>query len=192
MALKTTLGSKTANSFITIVEADAYLAASPYDDAAWLALSTAEKEYRLILAAKYMRNKLSWLGWEVYENQYLPFPRYTGPIAVELPDDFVPEVPADIKMAQAFIAYDMIHRGLVGITAPSLGGASEPEIKSLDLFGRLKVTTSDVAAKRTDGSAIEQQIASEHFHVNMLLEDYAVQISMTPAVPGPTKLTEVA
>ena len=52
MALTTTVGSATADSYATIAEVDAYLAArDPFSTqteyTSWVALSTAAKEYRI-------------------------------------------------------------------------------------------------------------------------------------------------
>lgn len=74
--IKTTIGSKTANSFVTVAEADTYLASSPYSLTAWAALSSDQKALRLILAAKDMTNRLNFKGWRLHRNQALAFPRW--------------------------------------------------------------------------------------------------------------------
>lgn len=184
MSLFTTLGSKSANSYITVVEADSYLASSPYNLTAWSALTVAQKEYRLILAAKLM-NTFSWAGYRVYENQALSFPLWF------LDTDTV-EIPEDIKTAQAYIAYAVIHRGLTEITNPADGRSSEPEIKRLSLFSSLVVEASENPVVKSDGSLFEALISSEHFPIYLLISDYLTQIQMSPGPLGPIKLAEVA
>ena len=74
--LTTTVGSKSANSFVTVAQADAYLASSPYTLTQWAALTTEQKNLRLILAAKDMTQRLTWKGWKLHRNQALAFPRW--------------------------------------------------------------------------------------------------------------------
>ena len=209
MALKTTTGSKTADSMITVAEADAYLAASPYSSVltAWTALSTANKEIRLKLAAKFMKNHYSWIGWPAYENQAMPFPRVkavrtedtgfrnpvwrynTGSYETQYTD---PETPDDIKRAQAYIAYGIIHRGLVDVTNPNNGPSGHLVAQSLSLFGDMSVSLGSQDPLYTDNSALEMAIRSEHFHINLLIEDWISQFNATPRAFGPTLLDEVA
>lgn len=188
-------GSRLANSLITVAEADAHIADSPYPTAAWSALTAAKKEYRLILAAKFMKSRFSWSGWEIYEDQALPFPRWfprESDSQASVPSDVEVTIPEDIKRAQAYIAFAVIHRGLLGVSDPADGKVAEPEIKSLSLFGRMRVETTDTPAARTDQSIFEGLITSEYFQIGLLLADYVTTINIIPHRTAPVKLNSVS
>lgn len=72
----TTVGGKASNSFVSVADADTYLALSPYTLTAWQALSSDQKALRLILAARDMTQRLNWKGWRLHRNQALAFPRW--------------------------------------------------------------------------------------------------------------------
>ena len=67
-------GSATADSYVTLVEADAYFTAhgSP---SAWTALTDANKESALRYAAKWIDARYRWAGQRLYSTQALSFPR---------------------------------------------------------------------------------------------------------------------
>jgi len=185
VALVTTIGSRSANSYISVGSADSILAASSlYDTAAWSALTSTAKEERLLLACLLM-NRMSWVGFQVYKNQALAFPRrWTAE------DDI--EIPLNIRQAQAFIAYDVIHRGLVSVSNPSKG-ISRAAIKSLSLFQQsLTVTRADGPMTPADTSGFEQIIRTSHFPIYLLIDPYLTQVSVLPAPEGPELLDEVA
>lgn len=142
MALVTTAGSSSANSFITVAQADTYLAASPYDTTAWDALSDSEKENLLILAGIEMNN-LAWRWWPIYTNQAMCWPRWET-------DEDDTDIPDNIKKAQAYIAYDVIWRGLQGGLTPSEGAGTDA-ITRLALFGELTVSFGDSASSLAQG-----------------------------------------
>lgn len=160
--LITTLGGSASNSLCTLAEADTYLTASFYggtygvipDD--WDEMSDEEKESLLILAGLIM-NGMSWIGWPVYEDQAMCWPRWLtyktqsdnrltmtswGLFPVDDSDLFTAEtakMPTSIKKAQAYIAYDVMWRGLQNRTSPSAGPASDA-IKSISLFGDVSLS----------------------------------------------------
>lgn len=185
MALVTTIGSKSANSYISVESADSILTASSiYDTAAWTSLASSAKEERLILACLVM-NRMSWAGYQVYENQALAFPRrWTADEAIE--------IPLNIQKTQAFIALDVIHRGLVSLSNPS-SGVSKAAIKSLSLFQQsLTVTRADGPVTPADTSGLEQIIRTSHFPIYLLIDPYLTQVDVLPALEGPEMLAEVA
>lgn len=185
MALVTTIGSRSANSYISVASADSILnASSLYNVTAWTALTTAGKEERLVLACLLM-NRISWAGFPVYEKQALAFPRrWTVEDAIE--------IPLNIQQAQAFIAYDVIHRGLVSASNPSTG-ISKAAIKSLSLFQQsLSVTRADGPVIPADTSGFEQVIRTSHFPIYLLIDPYLTQVSVMPELDGPELLDEVA
>ena len=75
MSLRTTIGGRNSNSFITVAVADNFIKNNlPDDSTEWVALSTYEKEFRLELAAMLM-SYLPWAGVTTFCGQALCFPR---------------------------------------------------------------------------------------------------------------------
>lgn len=160
--LITTLGGSTSNSLCTLAEADTYLADSFYGGtygdipSDWDDMSDEEKESLLILAGLVM-NGMSWVGWPVYEDQAMCWPRWLayktqpnsrltitswGTFPSDESELFTADtarLPVGVKKSQAFIAYDIVWRGLQNRTSPSAGPASDA-IKSLSLFGDVSLS----------------------------------------------------
>ncbi len=160
--LITTLGGSTSNSMCTLAEADTYLTNSFYGGtygtipAEWDDMDDAEKESLLILAGLVM-NGMSWVGWPVYEDQAMCWPRWLvyktqsnnrlnitswGAFADDESELFTADtarLPDAVKKAQAYIAYDVVWRGLQNRTSPSAGPASDA-IKSISLFGDVSLS----------------------------------------------------
>lgn len=74
MALDTTVGGPSAESYVSVTDADAYLSGR-FGTAAWTALSTAQKETALRQATRTLDVE-RYRGWPVTSTQALRFPRY--------------------------------------------------------------------------------------------------------------------
>ena len=174
MSLVTTLGGSASTSFITISEADSYLAASTMlDTSAWTELNDAEKEERLEYAALIMTTQFMWIGRPVFKRQALPFPRWMpGEQAFSLEDISVPD---RIKKAQAYIALNVVHRGAVGILPPGEGKPG-PDLKRLSLFGALDVTMTDPPSRAVDPSPFGRLTESIHWLIEQLLAPYITTV----------------
>jgi hypothetical protein len=211
MALVATVGSKSANTMVSVSDADTYISGGPYPITAWTALTTSAKEYRLLLAAKYMASRLSFVGYRLHKNQAMPFPR-----AWPLPDpypshyraanqylvltNYWPVVPSDadiqamdyipdeIAQYQALFAYGVIHRGLQSVSDPADGPSGELQVKEIDFFKSFRVTAADKAVPVSDISTYESLIRSEHFHLRLLIENW---VNTQPTIPGPRKYFEL-
>jgi len=177
MALNTTVGSKTANSFCTVVQADAYIAASLWsasDKALWTALSDSEVEALLKLAAIMMCG-MGWIKYPVYKKQALPFPRWyvddDGNDVYVNDDDSTVGIPDAIKKAQAYIAFDVVYRALQDRTSPGDGVAGEA-IERLSLFGDVSIGFSKGETSIQNGSAWEDIISKEHWEIAVLIGKY--------------------
>jgi hypothetical protein len=152
----TTPGGSSSNSLCTVAEADDYLDASFYDTTAWFDLTEAEKGSLLVIAGLVM-NGMNWIGWPVYENQAMCWPRWIkaqkypnkahflsdyslfGEDESDLFTDETVKFPDAMKKAQAFIAYDVVYRGLQNRTSAAAGPASDA-IRSLSLFGDISLS----------------------------------------------------
>ena len=188
--LVTTAGSSSANSLCTLAEADAYIAASLYSTTAWDALTDDEKTYCLILAARVLAG-FEWIGWPVYEYQAMPWPRWL-PTAEYFTADYT-SFPAAIKQAQAYIAYDVIYRGLQSRSAPSDGVATEA-IQRLSLFGDISISYATGEVPLSESSAWSEIIRHDHFEIDLLLEPYISAVAFTSGrtdETAPTLLDEV-
>src|SRR5215475_3175217 len=156
----TTIGSPSANSYISVVDGDAYFD-DRLDAAKWTAAQTADKTRALLQAAKQMQFE-NWLGSRVNSTQAMAWPRvgvakidaisfgYSGhshgygygywyPKEVYLPT----EIPQPVKDAQAELALDL----LSGVS----GGAGAPTIQSFTLDGlnvQMSGNTTIVATSR--------------------------------------------
>jgi hypothetical protein len=108
------------NSYVTVAEADAYMAAG-YGFEAWA--NEANKDGALISAARALDMQCSWTGSKSDPNQDLAFPRK--------PD--ADPVPQDIKDAQCEIAFMVSSTGSTAQTSMSKG-----QLKSLKAQGDLE------------------------------------------------------
>lgn len=96
MALDTTIGGSTADSYVTVAEADTYHA--NFGNTDWATISTTQlKEVALRKAAQYLDTKI-FQGIKVASTQALEWPRYN--VVIEGYDVLSNSIPADIKTAQ--------------------------------------------------------------------------------------------
>lgn len=63
-----------ANAYLTVAEADDIIAVEP-SNAAWGALDEAGKQRLLLLATRYLEEKITWFGEAVFPDVYLSWPR---------------------------------------------------------------------------------------------------------------------
>lgn len=121
MAIVTTVGDATANSYITVAEFEAFWTERNVN----LSHSTAAKESELVKAADYINREYTFVGERQYRYQAMAWPRLTGVYLVkDWPID--PDtIPQDIKDAQAELAY-LINQG-TNVFATVEGGAKVRE-----------------------------------------------------------------
>ena len=118
MALDATLGGASANSYVTVAEADAYFATS-FGRTAWGSASAANKEIVLIESTRLLDLLVSWKGYVKSDTQALRWPRTyvpnidgrysgVGTIKSYISDSIVPK---DIKNAVCELAYSLLSNG---------------------------------------------------------------------------------
>lgn len=163
MALITTPGAVNADSYVTVAEADDYVAARYGAEDSWLALSEEGKERRLQIAALAL-DSLPFRGVRACLTQALAFPRLlpgtvlfeaalrggSRPVpfktwaevesAASLAGVEVPGVPKGVKEAQVEVAYQVVHNELMN------GGT----VSLLNVSG-LRIGTSFDISFTTDG-----------------------------------------
>ncbi|MFH1114805.1 MAG: DnaT-like ssDNA-binding protein [Pseudomonadota bacterium] len=192
MAIVTTPGGSSSNSFITVAEADDYLAAATlFDTSPWNGLNETQKEQRLIHAALLMKTRFCWIGRPVYKKQALPFPRWS-PDEQTLDEDSA-VIPESIKEVQAYIALDIVHRGTVGVP-PASEGTRKPDLKRVSLFGSLDVTLGDGLQAPAEPSSLSLSIASRHWVIERMLSPYLTTVQFITAASAdesPRLLDEV-
>lgn len=158
MALVTAIGGRESNSFITLEEAEVLIESLPDCPTAWSALEDTDKELRLKLAAA-MMNYIPFRGKKIYAGQALTWPRsgYGSRF-----------IPPEVKQAQAYIAYSIIHRGLVarGSDVTDQQGAA---VRSVSIGGLLSVSFGDSLQARGLWDSIS---SSNNFPLTMILSRY--------------------
>ena len=118
MTLDATLGGASANSYVTVAEADAYFATS-FGRTAWVSALPANKEIVLIESTRLLDLLVSWKGYVKSDTQALRWPRtyvpnidgrYNGVGTIEsyISDSIVPK---DIKNAVFELAYSLLSNG---------------------------------------------------------------------------------
>ena len=101
MALDTTIGGASADSYVTAADYAAYIVANI--DASYSGV-TATQELNLRRAAQYLRRNFRWIGTQQYQTQARAWPRLTDKLVDGWPVD--PDtIPQDIKDAQCELAY---------------------------------------------------------------------------------------
>ena len=109
MALDATLGGASANSYVTVAEADAYFATS-FGRTAWGGASAANKEIVLIESTRLLDLLVSWKGYVKSDTQALRWPRtYVPNIDGRYISDSI--VPKDVKNAVFELAYSLLSNG---------------------------------------------------------------------------------
>lgn len=122
MAFVSTLGATDANSYLSVAEAAALLSGLPASSgvAAWLALTTTQKEQSLV-AATMAINPLHWKGQPSSSDQSLAWPRRVVADYYYAPED---ELPIDFQIGVAYMAAFLgTNGGYTGI-ANNDGGAT--------------------------------------------------------------------
>jgi len=70
-------GLSNANSFVSVEEADSYVAAFVEEDSGWSSKTKKEKELLLIRATRFLNTLVRWNSSIQNKNQALAFPRKT-------------------------------------------------------------------------------------------------------------------
>ena len=113
MALDATLGGASANSYVTVAEADAYFATS-FGRTAWGIASAANKEIVLIESTRLLDLLVSWKGYVKSDTQALRWPRtYVPNIDGRYLESYISDsiVPKDVKNAVFELAYSLLSNG---------------------------------------------------------------------------------
>ena len=142
------LGSASANSFVTVDEADTYH--ENINNTAWAALSDEAKEAAIIRAGSFL-NGLSWRGERQFQLQAMCWPR----VNVLDDDDYLrvtSDIPTAVKNAQMELAYR--ESQTAGVLAPDLerGGA----VKRKNIVGAIETEYFEGASPRTEITIVQQ------------------------------------
>lgn len=184
MALRTAVGGRESNSFVTVEESDAIVILFPDDPGAepveaetgppvveavpgtgWLGKTEDQKEFRLVLAAHAM-DLLMWKGRRVYCGQALCFPRTC--------QDNVGMNPEEIKQLQVFIAYSVIDRALAARPEIADGEVGSDRVTSVSLGGMLAVSFGGDVTKT--GTLLDRLVKSPQFPGYLMVMRYVTQV----------------
>ena len=120
MALDTSIGTLTANSYATLAEADTYHSTRLHN-AQWAAAEEADKEVALLWATRMLDNGVEFVGrrYGLHQEQALQWPRYgvfdSNRYYIE--EDVIPK---QVKDAQCELAWLLLQSDR---TSPSTGAA---------------------------------------------------------------------
>jgi hypothetical protein len=152
LVIETGQGVADATSFVTVVEADRWIAAM--GDDLWSTLPVEQRERHLVQGALYVSNGQIYYfsGARTTLEQSLAWPRSRaryrngGPI---VPDDLIPN---DVKLAQIVAAKADAYGLLPVTTSGGSGAARAPEVQS-EKVGDLSVTYFDPLRNASKGEA---------------------------------------
>lgn len=165
MALITKIGGVESDSFVTVAEADVIVPTLPDDPSAWEDLETAEKEYRLQLAAQLM-GVLMLRGRKVYCGQGLCFPRSSQPQVHMIPDE--------VKETQVFVAYSVVHRALENRPESVTEQAAGSRVTRVSLGGLLSVGFSGEPISA--GSYMDKMVRTTQFPAFLKMKRWLTQV----------------
>lgn len=116
VTIDTTVGGASANSFASLVEAQAYLDGKLPSPTAWDAAATDTKNRALVSATRWL-NRLAWIGLRVDATQALEWPRQyaTDPTDPDGNDFSSTELPPAVKDATAELAALLVAAGTTDI-----------------------------------------------------------------------------
>jgi len=149
MALDTTVGGSSSDSYATVAELDEYLEAAYGDTAStFIDLEESAKEFRLKLSALLMNN-FPYRGVKASRDQRLEFPRWwrtddeydfimdDEDYIIDYSDivENAPTIPAEVGYAQMEISYQVVNH-MLSIDALAF---PEKEIKAFELGGSLAI-----------------------------------------------------
>ena len=119
MALIVTPGASNANSYATLIEADAYHDTRLHN-AEWTAAGDATKEAALIWATRELDANFCWYGRKATEEQSLDWPRYGmyDKDGYSIDSDIVPD---QVKNAEAELAFMLIKDDRTTAADPECG-----------------------------------------------------------------------
>lgn len=145
MSLDATPGSASANSYLTVAEADAYHNTSLYASA-WTSATTENKERALITATRILDEKISWVGFKATAEQALAWGR-TNVVddGYDVPSTIIP---LPVKNATAEFAKHLL------IT----DSTAQPDSKGLN---RIKVGTVELDFDKTDTADVLPDIVQD-------------------------------
>ena len=115
MALDATIGGASANSYVTVAEADAYFATS-FGRTAWGSALPANKEIVLIESTRLLDLLVSWKGYVKSDTQALRWPRTYVPTIDGVDtvlESYISDsiIPKDVKNAVFELAYSLLSNG---------------------------------------------------------------------------------
>jgi hypothetical protein len=117
-AVDATVGGASANSYVTIAEADAYLVAR-LNAGAWETDATADEKIRAVIEATRELDRLSWQGRRASTTQALAWPRYwvvdpDSPSAFNVDSTIIPQ---RVKDATCELALEFLRAGTTDLAA---------------------------------------------------------------------------
>jgi hypothetical protein len=153
MSLDATVGTTTANSYVSAVESDAYFENRLHSSSSWA--SYASKDSALITASSMLDWYVKWKGIKTLDAQSMQWPRsdVTRPSAVAVADDIIPN---EVKVA----VYELAFASMV-----------EDRVAESSLAGLNQVQAGPLMIKTDGGGYDSTKKESIPDHVYKILSD---------------------
>lgn len=134
MAFDATVGGASANSYLTVDEADAVLEGRLHTDA-WDAATTAQKEAALRMATRILDSRVCWLGTVAASTQALVWPR-TGLLLRTGAATAADAIPTAVQEATAELALMLLSSDVTVESDASVQGLTRLKAASVELEWR--------------------------------------------------------
>jgi len=159
MTLDASVGTSTANSYVTVVESDDYFSTRLHGTSSWSAL--VDKESALITATKMLDWFVAWKGTKVLDTQSLQWPRNSvlRPSGVSV-DSYI--VPDEVKVA----VYELAFASIKG-----------DRVSESTLDGLLQVKAGPLMLKTDGGGFDSTKKESIPDHIWKILSDLTTRVS---------------
>jgi hypothetical protein len=153
--VETGSGANNSESYASVADADAYLAARGQTN--WASVATGDKEAALRRATDYMQSTYSgsWRGYRVYTTQALDWPRHLVPIKDYQTGCVAYYDPAVIPVAVKNACIELALRAAAGDLAPDLG----PQEKSVKV-GPIEQVFADGARQTPAYQAVNKMLSA--------------------------------
>lgn len=171
MALITTIGGATSDSYITLVEAVALLKVSfPEQYEEWTDLEE-EMQEALLRGACDVISYLSLRGKKVYCEQALSFPRM---LLRDAEDVVYDSIPNGVKSAQAEIAFNVLYRASLSGAEVAEGEVAGSRVTQVSLGGGL-LMVSFAGDNETSGTMLDRVTRSINHRTYLALRRHLTQ-----------------
>jgi hypothetical protein len=162
MALDTTIGGTTADSWADVAFADAHFAGNPHAEM-WSSAEVAAKEWALRTAATIMNTGLEWNGAAASSVQALAWPR-TGLSSVAGATISGSIIPLEIKRAQCELALQLLEENRLADNDAARQGLTNLKVGPISMAWKGTKPEEDFWTKRAVSDAVLALLPRGWYH----------------------------